>query len=241
MKRIYTLLALLAAFTMGATAQTRNVDLQLIHAYIDDTLVVDSPNVNDYFIVQYGIINLGPDTLKGSDTLVIRQLSANDAFGFYFFNDLAPGDTAIITPDTSNFEAGPANGNFSWCDSLSILPKPGDVVVDPTPNNALCTTVFLLNKTVTSVKELNAILPSVNLYPNPASDVVTFEYDFGTKANAAVIVRDMSGKVVYNNNLAAYKGTQKVTVPVANLSTGMYMLELSTSTGRSITRFSVKH
>ena len=63
---------------------------------------------------------------------------------------------------------------------------------------------------------------SVEVYPNPASNVVVFQYKTGNIAQtASIIIRNMVGKVVREISLETI-GTSQKKVSIADLSTGVY-------------------
>ena len=53
-------------------------------------------------------------------------------------------------------------------------------------------------------------------------------------------VVDMSGKILYNDEINHNGGSQIYKVPVSNLASGIYFLHLNTPTGKTIQKFIVK-
>lgn len=89
-----------------------------------------------------------------------------------------------------------------------------------------------------SVENINdAVQSQFYLSPNPATtavNIVTAELD----KDAMIIIRDITGKVVYNNILPAHTG--KTSLPLINLQSGMYIVELKNE-NIQITRKLIKH
>ena len=64
-----------------------------------------------------------------------------------------------------------------------------------------------------------------NAYPNPASSVVSFDYDFQSEVgNAVVVIYDMTGREVKSQEISGVSG--KANVDVAGLSAGVYFYSL---------------
>lgn len=67
----------------------------------------------------------------------------------------------------------------------------------------------------------------VTLYPNPASEYTTLEFELQNAATVAVEVADVTGKVVYNETLANLaEGKQSVNINTQPLAEGVYFVNL---------------
>ncbi len=82
-------------------------------------------------------------------------------------------------------------------------------------------------------------LSDLSVYPNPASNFVNVDLT-GDAQNISVSVVDMSGKVLYNDVFSHNGGTQNYKVPVTNLASGIYFLNLDTPTGKAVRKIVVK-
>jgi hypothetical protein len=110
-----------------------------------------------------------------------------------------------------------STGTFSWyvlTDTFGCL-QPGCQAAD---------TMWL------SVKEANLSNIAINIYPNPAIDIVHVELPQNIKAEIAI--KDMSGRTLYKQ--AHSGGTQ--TISTSALSPGMYIVECRAKDGRSLAR-----
>ena len=68
---------------------------------------------------------------------------------------------------------------------------------------------------------------SVRFYPNPAVNHTTMELTVGTPGKATAIVYDLSGKVVYSENLGNLaEGVHTRTIDCQNLQHGMYLVNV---------------
>lgn len=74
---------------------------------------------------------------------------------------------------------------------------------------------------------------SVTLTPNPATDDVKVAFSAPEANNVSVKVTDISGICVYTRDLGTQQAGQ-VTIPVAKLAAGIYMVELTSGNNRSV-------
>ncbi len=68
----------------------------------------------------------------------------------------------------------------------------------------------------------------LNVYPNPAENEANISVSV-ENANVAVSLTDLSGKVVYNNNLGTVNGTKNVTINTGNFANGIYMVAVNSN------------
>ena len=58
----------------------------------------------------------------------------------------------------------------------------------------------------------------INMYPNPAKDVISFNEDL-----KSIKIYDLSGKVIFENNQSYYNGTL---LNISNISNGIYIVRI---------------
>ncbi len=80
-----------------------------------------------------------------------------------------------------------------------------------------------------------------NLYPNPATEQITFEYLVGSTGRITVELLDLNGKLLSN----CYTGDQtpgiyKLNVPVATLAKGSYLIRLTSNEGIRVEKLLVE-
>ena len=80
-----------------------------------------------------------------------------------------------------------------------------------------------------------AVEQNLNLYPNPANDL--FVVEAKEMGNAAVVVADMQGKVVFSGNLNA----GALNMSVANWSEGVYMVSVNGNSKNLNSKIVVRH
>jgi hypothetical protein len=76
----------------------------------------------------------------------------------------------------------------------------------------------------------------VKAYPNPAQDFTTIEYTLREGANVLVSITDLTGKIVYSNDLGKRDaGTSNIVINTTELNNGVYMYTL-TINNKKVTR-----
>ena len=82
-------------------------------------------------------------------------------------------------------------------------------------------------------------ISDLSIYPNPATNFVNVSLTSDAQ-NINVNVVDMSGKVLYNDVFSHDGGTQTYKVPVSELASGIYFLNMDTPTGKVVRKFIVR-
>ena len=223
MKKIYFIAALLlvAATSFGQ----RRTNLQLKHIAIPDTMVIKNPNTDAPTIIRWSMKNLGPDTVAVSDTLFLRLMPAQVTWRLWNRN-IQVGDSVTFA-DTLYFNSGSASGNFNWCDTLWIKSQANQILDTVTTNNKICKTVYAKNSTlgVNDIFKAGSV-SNLEVYPNPAASTVSFKYDL--KGNTGtVVLRDIVGRVVYQQQMEKSHGERTMEINVMNLTSGIYTVELN--------------
>lgn len=77
---------------------------------------------------------------------------------------------------------------------------------------------------VAGVEELASI--NMTIFPNPATDNINVSFD-ADGGNYVVTLTDLAGKVVSTNNVSNASGTSTVTIDVANLKAGNYLVAVA--------------
>ena len=92
----------------------------------------------------------------------------------------------------------------------------------------------------TTVANVNNNINSINVYPNPAIETATINFNLIEANQANVTVIDMTGKTVatiFNGNLTA--GAHQFEVNVADLATGCYFVKVQTEAGAKTIKLAV--
>lgn len=92
--------------------------------------------------------------------------------------------------------------------------------------------VFKLSGVITNVNELEANNPSINIYPNPATSQLVFEY------NNSELITEYS--IVNSEGKVQFQHTSRIsathTVDVSRLSVGVYFLQLTNNKGTKLSK-----
>jgi hypothetical protein len=86
----------------------------------------------------------------------------------------------------------------------------------------------------------NRNLSGMKMYPNPAENVVNISFSAENAENGVVSVMNLMGQTVYTSNLEVNEGYNFITLPVKQLTSGVYMVTLRTNTGISTQKLIVK-
>lgn len=150
---------------------------------------------------------------------------------FYrFWNNGAPP----VTVSAINPNGAGEGGLFIDCDGDGV----GGLPADWPTEQAVQTWSIWVSGTLTdnaSIDEQEAGA-TVKAYPNPAQDFTTIEYTLKQDATVSISMADLSGKVVYSNELGKRDaGTSNVVVNTSEFANGVYMYTLIVD-GKKVTR-----
>jgi hypothetical protein len=80
----------------------------------------------------------------------------------------------------------------------------------------------------------------INIYPNPAKDVLSIQTGFHAIQEQVICsMFDLSGKLVFQRTYEDVQPDALLQVELSNVSNGMYQVVISTDTGRSVSRVAV--
>lgn len=225
-------------------------------------LLADASGNSKYYY-RWQIKNNGPDSLKTGDTIMMNppystgnvryvfpatgtriSLPMNDEMGIIPVDGSGNEEVIELKP-FAGITASGTNTSYQWCDSIWIRkgasnPPVTDPSTPPNNNDKICHTVeltFWLTGVNTITNEEDGFL----LFPNPAKDQLTIRFDFGTSADATVIIRDITGKVVFNRHLGSnISGTRDFALDISALNSGLYMAELSYNDNKIVSKLNVQ-
>ncbi len=240
MKKLYTLAALLMLSFTSVFAQS---DLAILHNVQNGDTIEITPTNPPQYVFAYAFVNYGPTALTQSDTLFLS--TPYTVFKLTLPSAGLPASDTVYFYDTTGFNQGPASGPSQWCDSIWAKNSSNTVVADPVmSNNKLCNTIYILNTPTSVADKLGSSKGSatakLNLYPNPASSSVSFDYYSNSYKEATMIVTDITGRKVYQENLGNVNGAQKATIDVNNFSNGLYIVELRVGNTKQVGKFSIQ-
>lgn len=112
------------------------------------------------------------------------------------------------------------------CDMIDYRASDGRVVVATHGNGIYSTTITSVNDIVTVPEEgINPTL-QVNVYPNPASDVVNVQYTLEKASDAEILILDELGRIVRRENRSNMIGEQTMQMNIEDLAPGVYYIRL---------------
>ncbi len=182
------------------------------------------------------------DEPYAANTVCSWTIKTVDAVGYYIdFSkfDLKYGDFIEITTIETNPELLYKFDVFNW-------PGVGGYSVDASKMRVRFVTDHWMEGdgfeleywTILGINQESG-LSDINIYPNPATNFLNVDLT-GDAQKISMNVVDMSGKILYNDEINHNGGSQIYKVPVSNLASGIYFLHLNTPTGKTIQKFIVK-
>jgi hypothetical protein len=89
------------------------------------------------------------------------------------------------------------------------------------------------NPNITSVSNVKSEITNINVYPNPAIDLVRIGISLDKNTNVIINLFDINGKVIITENLRNRSGIFEHNISTSNLSDGIYTLQIITDNGVS--------
>ncbi|MDR3680200.1 MAG: T9SS type A sorting domain-containing protein [Flavipsychrobacter sp.] len=250
MKKLYIFLLLAALFSTKTFAQS--ADLQLLHTiarytstatlhYMNnkDTVIVN-PTVATPYYYGYEFVNHGTSALLATDTIHLHSFIFGNIRLSLPSTGFPVGDT-LSFGDTVSLFTGVTAGTYNWCDSIYYTHVSGAVGTDPVlTNNVICNTVVVQVYNVGVAQLTNNVPNGLSIYPNPASTNVNFNYDFSGASKASLIISDVVGRTVYQEEITDLSGKKNITVNVNSFVPGIYVATLVVDDARIVGKFNVQ-
>ncbi len=106
--------------------------------------------------------------------------------------------------------------------------------------NACATATTLIDsEVVVNNKETEADDYSMSIFPNPASNVVNIQFTASEKENAVLSIFSVDGTLISSQNMTLNQGKELVSIPVNNLPSGFYVVQLRGEKNTSIKRLMI--
>ncbi len=230
--------------TLDEVPSCENITIRNYHYIITDTTTTVLPNSAVNSIVSsdapYKAQNVCTWTVR-ADSTATGLSTTRYSINFPKF-DLRAGDFVEITTMGSNPELLYVFDVFNWPQSNN------NYIVDQNRIRVRFVTdhwqegsgfeleYWALNNT--GINQGSG-LSDVRIYPNPATDYVNISMTSEAQ-NVNMNIVDMSGKVLYTDVINHGGGNQIYRIPVSELSSGIYFMNLVTPTGRTIQKFVVR-
>ncbi len=236
MKNIVILLLTLLTAITHTTAQDRIYDLELTLISPDDQATLKR---NEPFDLEFYFKNLGPDSIMSTDTLLLQYSGMTSPQAYPVGKTLNPHTDTLhfkttITP--SDTVANPVN--FCVIGQIkTTIDKDDDFT-----NNSQCSMLHFEEEPTTGIPDLLSGAPHVStleIYPNPATDIVHLNYKANAEENTTLAITDMSGRKLIHTNLGT-KNTGTITTDVSTLPPGLYLIEITGHHSKSINKLLIQ-
>lgn len=83
-------------------------------------------------------------------------------------------------------------------------------------------------------------LSDMNVYPNPAEDIVNITLNANETTNAQVTITNIMGQVVYKQSTALNAGNNNFQINIGNFNAGVYVVNVKTNTGMTSQKLIVR-
>ncbi|MBK8722938.1 MAG: T9SS type A sorting domain-containing protein [Saprospiraceae bacterium] len=115
----------------------------------------------------------------------------------------------------------------------------GDYDVQLTITNARgCSETKTIKILVSSSKDIE-YFTNVSLFPNPTADQTTLSIYSNKNIETTISIRDISGKLMETTKLPIQVGGNEITLATQNLNSGLYLIQISNSSGSETMKLQV--
>lgn len=245
MKKIL-LSTLVLVLTLGANAQTRNIDLS-VESFIEPQQITS--NTTQGTVVSLVAVlqnNSSTDTVKVGDTLIfqstIRTLQGQTFVATNLLFRLV--DRPIEPGDTQHFRLGYTANRYlinSQRVNLTLvvfLTNQPNLPLDNGTNNALAEEMDYINPNGFGVGVETVNTDQAKVYPNPANvntvNITLNSAEVG--ASTTIRIFDLSGKLVKEINAADKK---TVNIDISDLKNGIYSLQTINGSTKTVNKLTI--
>ncbi len=158
-------------------------------------------------------------------------------------------DTTICELDAALTLVGnPAGGTFAGTGMNGNIFDPavataGLYDITYTYTNAFgCDTAVIQTIAVTVCTGIGAKtnVVGINLFPNPNDGNFTLAFNANVNTSVRLMVTDITGKIVHNENVSSVRGTNQVNLNLSNLQKGFYLLKAADAVGETNKSFIIR-
>ncbi|MBI3510669.1 MAG: T9SS type A sorting domain-containing protein [Bacteroidetes bacterium] len=159
------------------------------------------------------------------------------------------GSTLATVPDqTSAFLPTTANQWRNDCVNMTPFVGNNKVFIAFRATNGYGNDLYIDNINVsnaacaTGIANAGVGVNNLTLFPNPSNDQANINFNLDHSSDVTINVYNMVGELVYSKLMGnVANGTQNVQMNTAELSNGLYMVELIAGGNRTVTRMTVSH
>ncbi len=177
-------------------------------------------------------------------------LPAGYAKFYVFFREIPLAsiiDLKILNPDNTVFSSWAYNATtfyknayFGW--SKKLPATNGIYTFQAIYNGKKTEHKFEITSTTLGVSELvNTSANFLDVYPNPASQIITVKGDDLSNGYCKIAIKNISGQEVISTETTATEGYIQKEISVAELSNGIYFVSIENINGRIIKKVIIQH
>ena len=146
--------------------------------------------------------------------------SSTDPYPTHFYASGGPYTLCLTMSDASNCTA-------TYCDSVSVDANGiyNGIIGEPN-NNRSGFTINVLQQLPTAIHEQEN-MDALELWPNPVSDAINISLIASHSSRLQLSVLDLNGRLVSSTSNAIATGSNRFSLPVNDLESGMYLLRIS--------------
>jgi len=239
MKKVFILiLIVIGSFPQKVCAQD-SIDVEVVlTSPADQAILYLGQQINMNFYIR----NLGPDQIQAGDFLIFQFTGLQSPVQLTMSSTKNVNDTAQVSVSFTVNNAPPDPIEFCVA---GIIARGTSVIPDgDTSNNYDCNTITFVDGT-NSVATIEASLVgntvSLDIYPNPAKNIVRIAPQAKMTGASTVVVSDITGRQVkvhsFGRDQNANDGLQ---LDVSTLTPGIYFVELSNGNIKARGKFLVQ-
>lgn len=142
--------------------------------------------------------------------------------------------------DHSQPDADPIviTGSHNWTSSAESVNDENTLIIHDATIANLFHQEFTARYNEATLSTDEVVKTEIKLYPNPATDMVTLEFEGGGDA-ATVSFYALDGKVVQQLNLRSFSGANGVVLDVSSLPAGFYLLQYNEGNRTGVQRLAI--
>ena len=190
-----------------------------------------------------GRVRLDYTSLSGTGTI----LPANGYNGTFITPNLT--STPDSGPGNGTASAAPTGGNspytYLWTPSSQTNATATGLATGTytcliTDANGCTSSTTIVVASTAGIFSSTIELNGMNVFPNPANDMITISSDFYLPSQFNLSILDINGKLLWSENVNA-QGKWQSGINVSGLANGIYLIKISNNDGTSVKKISIVH
>jgi len=224
-----------ATSAIAEAIETTEYDLEFALLLITNNILADAiVDAANLFVQPRGLINDVNTTGSDFQYLLDEGINVISHEGFGQLHH----KYAII--DHSQPEADPIviTGSHNWTSSAESVNDENTLIIHDATIANLFHQEFTARYNEVTLSTDDLVETEIKLYPNPAIDQITLEFNGGGDA-AIVSVYSLDGKVISQKNINSFNGSNRLVLDVSNLSAGLYLLQYNEGNRTGVQRLAI--